>query len=94
MFPARYYAPTFYALRYFPKVGAELSGDVLAAGDLTTALDGWLDGVAPDLNTSIRDRLAVHYSAAADSDVTTLLARFLRRMDVWLAAILGWWWWR
>jgi len=50
----------------------------LGLGDLTTQFAIWLRGVAPDVNTSIRDRLTVHYSYTAPRDVTTLLARFLQ----------------
>ena len=56
----------------------EAATEVLAAGDLTTALSYWMrDRPVPlPRNENIRDILQAHYSS--QSDVTTLLARFLR----------------
>lgn len=50
----------------------------LGLGDLSTQLAIWLRGVAPDVTTSMRDRLTLHYAETAPRDATTLLARFLQ----------------
>lgn len=53
--------------------------EVLGLGDLTTQFAYWLRSVAPDVTTSIRDRLAAHFGVAQPADNTVLVARFLAR---------------
>jgi hypothetical protein len=59
-----------------------VDGEFLNAGDLTTVFDAWLD-VLPDppldLNTRIRDALALSYGLSGpEADLTSMLAVFLR----------------
>ena len=52
--------------------------ETLSAGDLTTAFAKWLDGVATDKNTQVRDRLTTNYGYTPPQDTSSLLAKFLK----------------
>ena len=77
MWAPRYFASRYFAPRFFAGAGAAL-GEMLAAGDLQTAWAKWLDTVAVPKNEEIRRRLSTHYGVSGASDVSTLIARFLR----------------
>lgn len=49
----------------------------LGLGDLTVVFAAWLDTLAGDKNTRVRDVLASAYGAAQPADTTSLVSRFL-----------------
>ena len=63
--------------------------ETLEAGDLTTALRAWLDGMDldahGDLNTEVRERLVTALAGAAPTapvDTTTVLSQLLATRSV------------